>query len=361
MKNEFIIKDNILTSYKGTDSVVYIPNTVNVIASYAFSLNVYATKVVIPDSVTIIEENAFRNSPRINEIILGNCVNKIGDYAFKSTSIKTITIPQSVKHIGENIFEECHHLLEITNNSSINDNDLLLSIGEKIPSKLKIIHEGESKLKKEGNFLLLNDDILIDCYNIKKSLNIPLGIKEIYHYAINSNSLKEIIFPSSLRHLYPHSVHHANEVKELIFNKGLLDIDNYAVDTLYKVEKIYIPASVRKIGFRAFSFCPNLQSIEVDKDNKYYSSKDGILYSKDFKELIYYPPKNKLSSFTIDESITTIDYFALEHCPLKEISYIDNQHNLRKLINYHLESNMHGKIKKIKCTDGDLLFIKRED
>lgn len=53
--------------------------------------------------------------------------------------------------------------------------------------------------------------------------------------------------------------------------------------------------------------------------------------------------------------------FIIKDNILKEISYIDNQHHLRKLINYHLESNMYGKIKKIKCTDGDLLFIKRKD
>ena len=43
---------------------------------------------------------------------------------------------------------------------------------------------------------------------------------------------------------------------------------------------IYIPSSVKEIVKGTFDI-ETLEKIEVDKDNPYYSSKDGILYNKD--------------------------------------------------------------------------------
>ncbi len=55
------------------------------------------------------------------------------------------------------------------------------------------------------------------------------------------------------------------------------------------VEKIYIGKDVRYIDETSFFYCRELREIEVDKENKYYTSVDGVLYTKDMKKLIVYP------------------------------------------------------------------------
>lgn len=55
--------------------------------------------------------------------------------------------------------------------------------------------------------------------------------------------------------------------------------------------KIYLPATVKEIVKGTFDI-NELESIEVDKNNPYYSSKDGILYDKSGKIRLYVPPNH---------------------------------------------------------------------
>lgn len=68
----------------------------------------------------------------------------------------------------------------------------------------------------------------------------------------------------------------------------------YGSDGLTSVK---IPNSVTSIGSRAFSECKGLIEINVDDNNKEYSSIDGVLYNKDVSELICYPCGVPLNSF----------------------------------------------------------------
>ena len=56
-----------------------------------------------------IEESAFRNCPAISEIVFGDKLSYIGARAFQTTEkkgyLKTLTIPGSVKHIGDQAFD----------------------------------------------------------------------------------------------------------------------------------------------------------------------------------------------------------------------------------------------------------------
>ena len=50
------------------------------------------------------------------------------------------------------------------------------------------------------------------------------------------------------------------------------------------VLSIKILNGVTSIGDCAFECCSSLESINVDKDNKYYTSVSGILYNKDMSK-----------------------------------------------------------------------------
>lgn len=55
-----------------------------------------------------------------------------------------------------------------------------------------------------------------------------------------------------------------------------------------------------------FARCTALESIEVDKDNPFMCSVDGVLFSKDKTRLYAYPAGAKRESYTISETITWI-------------------------------------------------------
>ena len=80
------------------------------------------------------------------------------------------------------------------------------------------------------------------------------------------------------------------------------------------LNSVTIPNSVTTIGLYAFWGCKGLIGINVDGNNKEYSSIDGVLYNKDVSELICYPCGMPLNSFSIPNSVTTIMTYAFLEC-----------------------------------------------
>lgn len=66
--------------------------------------------VVIPDGVTKIAERAFYNNQNITSVKIPNTVTEMGWIAFAGSSIKSVTIPGSIKTIPNTAFEHCVNL-----------------------------------------------------------------------------------------------------------------------------------------------------------------------------------------------------------------------------------------------------------
>ncbi len=75
------------------------------------------------------------------------------------------------------------------------------------------------------------------------------------------------------------------------------------------VHKVTLPASVKKLAYSALTKI-GLMQIEVDAGNPYFSSVEGVLYSKDRKTLICYPADHcavtGIRKFTLPDSVETI-------------------------------------------------------
>ena len=140
------------------------------------------------------------------------------------------------------------------------------------------------------------------------------------------------------------------------------------------IQNLSIPASVINIGSDNFYNCDSLESITVDKDNKYYSSQNSALFSKDGKKLIKYP-QNKtqtdysipngvtdirgafsyckyLTNVTIPKSVTNIDYMSFYECNNLENIYYEGSKSDWNKIEITSKENFPKVI--IHCTDGDI-------
>lgn len=78
----FVIFDDYLEAYTGTDTSVEIPQNVKTIGRSAFDGNAYVTSIQISNGVATIEELAFANCKKL----------------------RTVFIPDSVSHIEDNVF-----------------------------------------------------------------------------------------------------------------------------------------------------------------------------------------------------------------------------------------------------------------
>ena len=79
------------------------------------------------------------------------------------------------------------------------------------------------------------------------------------------------------------------------------------------LKKITIPKSVTNIHTSAFVGCVNLTEISVFADNKNFTSKDGVLYSRDGKQLICCPA-GKVGEFKIPDGVTAVLVDSFKMC-----------------------------------------------
>ena len=181
-------------------------------ASYAFYDCSSLTSITIPNSVTHIGDDAFYGCSNLTSITIPNSVTSIGDYAFCACfRLTSITIPNSVTSIGDLAFSGCSSLTSITIPDSVT------SIG---------------------------DDAFSSCDSLT-SVTIPNSVTSIGDYAFSScDSLTSITIPNSVT-----------------------SIGDYAFSACSSLTSITIPNSVTSIGRNAFRNCSSLTSVIFENPN----------------------------------------------------------------------------------------------
>ncbi len=76
--------------------------------------------ITIPDTVTEIGDDAFYDCRNLSSITIPNTVTKIGNYAFYYCNLSSITIPNQITELSLGLFTNCNSLTEITIPSSVN-------------------------------------------------------------------------------------------------------------------------------------------------------------------------------------------------------------------------------------------------
>ena len=127
-------------------------------------------------------------------------------------------------------------------------------------------------------------------------------------------NLKSIIIPNGVTLIGWGVFAGCENLTSITIPDSVTNIDTMAFYNCTSLMNVTIPSSVEFIDSDAFFGCTNLTSITVDLNNKYYSSDDGILYSKDKTELIEYPAGKADTTFTIPDSVTNIGCPGFAEC-----------------------------------------------
>lgn len=113
--SDFKLEGTTLVKYRGTETNVSVPNTVEVIGEDAFAGNTHIELVVLPDSVKEIEAYAFWGCENLDCVVLGGGLTEIGDFVFANCKgLKQMTIPSTVRSIGMQAFVDCVNLTDVT-------------------------------------------------------------------------------------------------------------------------------------------------------------------------------------------------------------------------------------------------------
>ncbi len=91
------------------------------------------------------------------------------------------------------------------------------------------------------------------------------------------------------------------------------EIANFAAVNLEYVTEIKIGKNVQEIGTWAFENNQKLQKFVVDEENSYFCSVDGVLYTKDMKTIVFFPPA-KEGEYTVADGVETVRTKAFYKC-----------------------------------------------
>ena len=149
------------------------------------------------------------------------------------------------------------------------------------------------------------------------------------------NDVVSITFPDTITKMNKYTFDYANKVEKVHLSNGITELPY-----LYNCRRLYsltIPPKVKSIGFSDLPIYTgtlilgkgvqelnegrreseiftaqyiNLEKIKVSRNNKYFSSKDGILYNKNKTKIIACPQKNPIYKFTVPKSVKIIGKLA---------------------------------------------------
>ena len=268
-----------LTSYRGTDHELIIPNqiydiTVTALDENLFKNNTYLQKVWIPDSVSSIGQYAFQGCSNLSEVRLPiflsriengtfrNCIslkqidfpdtlNVINSQAFSGClNLESIDIPDTVTSVGASAFEDCTALEDITTSRNIN------YLGRNAFRNTPWLE------KQTDEFVFIGDRILLKYNGTGSFVEVPYGVTMITDAFAENIYLENVSLPASVTRIGPNAFLDAVNLKTVTIPDTVTRIDDSAFQGCRSMRSISLPESISIIGSQAFRGCERLTAFD---------------------------------------------------------------------------------------------------
>lgn len=289
------------------------------------------TTLAIPDEVsyngtsypvTSVAENACMQNSALTTVTFGKNLKTIGMGAFYGCpNITTLNLNQGLEEICEKAFYDCQKHENLVLPSGLKRigsyafwNNYYLTKPIMIPASLESI--GDNPFAGSVNipeFVVPDDNkhfSAIDRVLFSKDGSI------LYVYPISRKDTSGKIFtryscPPSTKKIAVCAFRNDSKLTNVSLNEGLEEIADQAFNVC-DLRSLEIPASVKKIGLRAFTSNRNLSSIKVAEGNTAYTVNNGMLFTKDLRELLL---GTSVSEVSLPDATEIIDEYAFYRLP----------------------------------------------
>lgn len=235
------------------------------------------------------------------------CVNKLD--VISSKSIRKIFIPSTIEEVNVDFLRQVSSLEEI-----------------KVAADNKVFSSKDGVLySKDGLTLLVHP------YSKEFDHSCLDNVKHIGDYAFGNQFTKftniDLVLPNSVETIGKYSFYNSG-IKKITFSDNLISMGWKAFYNNIYLTDVKLPKKLQTIGPSAFSYA-NLGSVHVyndidlsninralqmaqvteitlEDDNEKYVSDDGVIYTKDYKTLVYIPGNYSHSTLIVNENCEEI-------------------------------------------------------
>ncbi|MBE6949053.1 MAG: hypothetical protein E7456_04325 [Ruminococcaceae bacterium] len=342
---------------------------------------------VMPDGVEVIANYAFSICTSIRSIELADTVEYIGSFAFGGCDdLKSITLPENVRYISDYAFSGCGGLRKIivegnniyfsdstfAGNSNIsmiifegnapfiadsefewpdvtvyypegNDTwteELMTSYGDAArfveydpsePSYEGIASQGEcgenlTWILDENGILTISGEGAMTDYEAEVDYggcfgdggcsgdSGCIGNENLAPWNSDDKEILSVVIEEGVTSIGDEAFNGCENLTEMIVPDSVTRIGADAFWRCSSIKEFTVSEYVTEIGEGAFGYCSALERIVVAEDNQYYcTDENGILFNKDMT-LIHQLPGTYAGKYTIPSSVVTINNGAFAYC-----------------------------------------------
>ncbi len=248
------------------------------------------TSVSIPSTVKTIGDGAFLNCKSLTGVSLSKGLNVLGAEAFGGCKkLKSVKLPSGLTEIHYGAFSGCSDLSSVTIPDSVIEIDGSVFSGTAL--------ENNASNWKNGVLYVGNHLIKAKIKKVPESYTIKYGTK--------------VIADNAFAGYYDgKSAVTCSKLKSLTVSSTVVTIGDYAFESCSGLKTVSIPDSVTKIGRYAFGGCSNLTSAKIPESVKsmygsfYNCKKLTVLCVKD--SYAFYRAKKEVLNYKLIPSAVTL-------------------------------------------------------
>lgn len=321
---------------------INLPSTVVLVGGSNTSVFGGDDTLVSLNAYTVAEENQFLKA--VDGVLYSKDGKDLICYPIAKAETE-FSVPDEVENIYENaISSKCTALTKLTFGKGVK---ALGSSGINLPNltEYQVVDENATFCARDG--VLYTKSMNAICGYPKKrpnkSFTVQNGIEDIAYYGVFANDyLKELDLQSGAKiptwltmtlpklesfstgdndsYKVKNGVLYDYDMEELYYYPPAKDTANFVVpDTVKDIDedalvynpdlkKVVLGKKVKYINSQWFGYgCKKLATIEVNKSNKYFTAKSGVLYNKKVTTVKAYPYGKKATTFVIPKTVSSFD------------------------------------------------------
>ncbi len=381
LKGDINIPDNVISigdqafyNCIGFDGYIRLSNKLESIGGWTFgNCSKLVGDLIIPDSVTNILDSTFRNCSSLNgKLVISNNITKLEKGVFSGCSnlVGELVIPAGVKTIGQAAFQQCEKLngklvlpegLEYIGDFAFNKCTSFENTTIKIPASLKKMGEDYDL---NGNNVGIGSHFF---YNFGANVR-KFEAFEVEEGNNNFVAIDGVLYTKDLKRLVCYPRNKKDTTYEIQEGVELLDqmsiASNMTLSTLILPDSLIIKEQTypqftwendHLLDYSLYNYNA-IENIEVKDTNPNYKSNDGVLYTKNMKNLVYIS-SGRTKEVIIPDGVETINDNSIYWSQVaRSVSKMYIPASVTNISDSALKGVNNGFIKKIEISEDNPSF-----